>query len=152
MEQEELIKYCRLILRKIGHSLPPAPWIETSSFPGKQLTNFCRHCKKPFAIVGNEREFRIVQIRKDQSFDTNKAWSERREPSVLKEPIIFLNERDFLSKQSILNYLILSINPNNLPNVTSPPNDKELDPDLVIKDKIKAIEYRYYCPKINSWL
>lgn len=148
--KEELIQYCRLILRKMGHSLPPAPWIETFTYPGTQLTNFCRHCKKPFGMIGNENGFQIVNIRRDEHFDTNKAWSERREPVVVRETIIHLSSIDFIQRKGIINWLMALSNGN--PNAQINTTDEKIPADEVIKNKINQIDKRFYCPKISTWL
>lgn len=162
--KDTLIHYSRYLLRKLGHSMPPAPWIETFAWPGMQLSAFCKHCKKPFAIIGDpnvgkdgenaehnrfyKKDWNLVEISTEKDYDTNRAWSSNQGPRVYKIPITTLGPRDFMPQSAIMNWLNQLVNPNQ----KIPVNDEGPDPDSVIRDKLKKIEAQFYCDKIRTWL
>lgn len=165
LNKENLLQYSRYILRKLGHRLPPPPWIETFSWPGMQLSAFCKHCKKPFAIIGDpnigetndkdspaafwKKDWNLVEIVTEQDYDVNRAWSNSRGPRVTKQTICVLGSRDFQPKSTIIQWLFALNNPN--PKTPIAEEDGP-DPDDVIRNKLKQIEAKYYCDKIRTWL
>jgi len=160
--KESLIKYSRYILRKLGHALPTDNWLETFSWPGMQLTAFCRHCKKPFAICGDpgvskeaqigrfwKQDWNLVEIVVEPACEVERAWKWDTGPKVSKKTICMLGPRDFNTTNALTNYLFQLVKPG----ATPLPDDEEgPDPDEVIKRKLSTIKQKYYCQKIRTWL
>lgn len=162
--KENLIKYSRYILRRLGHALPQSGWIETYSWPGMQLSAFCRHCKKAFAICGDpneaaqaardnsrmsfwKKDWNLIAIVDDPGYETERAWKWNDGPKVRKETICTLGHRDFEAPSAFTAYLFAAIG-QQMPQVT----EEGPDPDEVVKRKIVGISENYYCPKIRTWL
>ncbi len=155
IDREQIVRYSRLILRKLGHSLPKSGWIQTCSSMNHQLAAFCKHCKNPYAIWGpfsfvNEKQaltdrdqFMIFQINNDSDYDTNRAWKENRSAGVQKNIITSIGYRDF-NPGSAYHILFAMMGKN-------PPASPDVDPEEILKNKIKGIDPKYVCQKLRAW-
>lgn len=154
VDKEQIVRYSRLILRKLGHRLPKEGWIQTcSSATNQQLAAFCKHCKSPFAIWGpfgfsngvltEHDHFMIFRIGNDAEYDTNRAWKESRSAAVRKDVVTTIGYRDF-NPGAAYNLLFAMMGKNPPANVTK-------DPEEILNEKIKSIESRYICEKLRAW-